>query len=146
MTKTKQGISIREFMLGLLSGQVYGLNKRYLDVRRPNRKPTSEDQEEGLIQYRSVLDYNPKLAVTRADFVPKVKEIVSSVTMLESTSLVIMYGLDIYCTLRKPSQSFDMLSEDFNYSSLLGTIAVLGLATLVADYFAKRKALYQEWK
>ncbi len=75
-----------------------------------------------------------------------IKHIVSAPTLLESTSLVIAYGLDVYQTLRRPSETFDVLSDDFNHPALLATIVGLIVAIYVVDHFAKRKLLAEAWK
>ncbi len=75
-----------------------------------------------------------------------IKQISSSPTYLESTSLVIAYGLDIYQTIRRPSQAFDILRPDFNYLALLATIVGLVIGLSVTRHFALRKQLYEAWK
>lgn len=80
VTRTQAGITTREILcnlgdkdthiiVGLVSGQLYGLNKRFLDPRRPMGKLSSDDKEEGLIMYRPSLDYNPKFAASRGETV-----------------------------------------------------------------------------
>lgn len=70
----------------------------------------------------------------------------SAPTLLESTSFVIAYGLDVYQTLRRPSQTFDVLSDDFNHPALLATIAGLIVGIYAVDYFAKKKLVAEAWK
>ena len=53
------------------------------------------------------------------------KFIKSLPTHLESTSVVLVYGLDMLFTRRTPSKTFDVLSESFNYSALIMTIVGL---------------------
>ena len=36
-------------------------------------------------------------------------------TELESTSVVFVHGLDLYCTSMTPSKGFDLLNDDFDY-------------------------------
>ena len=51
--------------------------------------------------------------------------------MLESTTLVLAYGLDLWFTREAPSKTFDVLSEDFSKGTLLTTIfgLILGILT-----------------
>jgi hypothetical protein len=42
------------------NSHVLSLPRRLLDPRRPNRKPTSEEVEEQLIQYEPVLQHYPQ--------------------------------------------------------------------------------------
>ena len=69
VTQTKAGITTREILFGLSSGQLYGINKRLLDPRRPTGKPTSDDKEEGLIPYTPSLDFNPKASASQYETV-----------------------------------------------------------------------------
>lgn len=45
-------------------------------------------------------------------------------TVFESTALVVAYGKDIFVTKVQPDNTFDLLSEDFNYT-LLGVVTVV---------------------
>jgi len=60
-------------------------------------------------------------------------------TRLESTSIVLSYGHDIYCTRITPDNRFDLLDEAFNFKLLFAGIAVLLVANFVAAYFMKQR-------
>jgi hypothetical protein len=64
------------------------------------------------------------------------QHIISIPSMMESTSLIITYGLDIYFTRDTPSGTFDMLNEDFSKSTLLLTIVGLTIGIVVANPMA----------
>ena len=130
VSKTQSGITSRQFILGISGDQLFGLHKRLLDPRRPLGKPTSEDTEEGLIGYTPILHINPLEVLSYDQRVVGSKSIISAPTQLESTSLIISYGIDIYCTRVTPSQPFDILSSDFSYSGLIVTVVglVIGIA------------------
>ena len=70
----------------------------------------------------------------------------SAPTFLESTSLVFAYGFDVYQTLRRPSQAFDVLKEDFNHVALLGTMGGLVGAIYIVQHFSDKKRLNDAWK
>ena len=56
VSKTRNGVSLRHVLMGLGSGQIYSLDKRFSDPRAPvNRKPTQEEMEEGIIPYQAVV-------------------------------------------------------------------------------------------
>lgn len=77
-TTTKYGISVKEIIgtsicilcfhlrqsdWSTVAGkthQIQSFPRRFLDPRRPNRKPTSEEMEEWLIQYDALLPDDPK--------------------------------------------------------------------------------------
>jgi hypothetical protein len=44
--------------------KIHAISRRLLDPRRPKRKPTSEEQEEMLIQYDPVIPDEPKLVIS----------------------------------------------------------------------------------
>ncbi|KAJ3107135.1 hypothetical protein HDU97_004828 [Phlyctochytrium planicorne] len=144
-TDTKAGITSRELIVGLANNQVYGVSKRLLDSRRPMGAPTADDREEMLVPYRPILDYNPKEVISYHLEVAGVSKIVSSPSEIESTSLVAAYGLDVFLSRRSPSKVFDVLSEDFNYASLILTVIALLIGIQVAKYFAARKRLGDQW-
>jgi hypothetical protein len=65
---------------------------------------------------------------------------------IESTSLMLAFGVDLFFTRVSPAKAFDCLGEDFNYVSL--TLAVLGLASLswIANWYANKSDLEKAWK
>ncbi|KAI8841050.1 hypothetical protein BJ741DRAFT_530006 [Chytriomyces cf. hyalinus JEL632] len=134
-TRTGAGIASREILFGLASSQLYGVNKRLLDPRRPIGAGTAEDREEGLFPYRPVLDFNPFEVASHVLEVAGISKIVSAPTLLESTSIVAAYGLDLFVVRRAPSKTFDVLSEDFGYMWLIGTLAALLVGIQVAKHY-----------
>jgi hypothetical protein len=72
-------------------------------------------------------------------------EIVTSPALLESTSLVLASGLDLFFTRVAPSGSFDVLSEGFSKEQLLATILVLAIGLVVMRPLVRRKALRSRW-
>lgn len=69
----------------------------------------------------------------------------TSPALLESTSLVLGYGLDLFYTRVAPSGTFDVLSESFSKSQLLATISALAAALFVMRPLVRRKQLKQRW-
>ena len=65
---------------------------------------------------------------------------------LESTSLVFVYGLDLFYTPTAPSKTYDSLTEEFSYALLLITIVVLVVAIAVTYVLSERKELAEKWK
>ncbi|TPX43611.1 hypothetical protein SeMB42_g03923 [Synchytrium endobioticum] len=146
VTKTRAGISTREIIIGTLSNQVYALNKQILDPRRPVTPPTADDKEEGLLQYAGYINQNPREVVSYHREIAGVKHVVSAPSILESTSIVVAYGLDIFCLRQAPSKTFDLLSEDFNRVNLIVTMIGLAVAIYVVRYFNQSKSLSIAWK
>ncbi|KAJ3292412.1 hypothetical protein HDU79_001438 [Rhizoclosmatium sp. JEL0117] len=145
-TRTGAGITSREILFGLTSNQLYGVNLRILDPRRPTGPITSEDKEEMLFPYRATIDYNPKEFASHVLEVAGIKTIVSTPSSLESTSIVAAYGLDLFVVRRAPSKTFDLLSDDFGYVTLIVTLVSLVVGIQVAKHYAERKRVSDQWK
>lgn len=67
VTRTQQGLAQKTLLLGTVNGQVYAVDRKLVDPRRPDRpnnKPTAEDMEEGLIPYMPQLPYMPTRFLT----------------------------------------------------------------------------------
>lgn len=80
-------------------------------------------QEEMLIPYDAVMPDDPRRVVSHVYDVAGVKEIVSSPSLLESTTVVFAYGLDLFGTRVAPSRTFDVLSPNFNKVRFLSFIS-----------------------
>ncbi|XP_013142194.1 PREDICTED: ER membrane protein complex subunit 1 [Papilio polytes] len=65
---------------------------------------------------------------------------------IESTSLVLATGLDLYYTRVAPSKTFDLLKDDFDYHLISIVLVALLLASYTTKYFASRKTLRMAWK
>ncbi|KAI9102440.1 hypothetical protein DFS34DRAFT_609168 [Phlyctochytrium arcticum] len=144
-TKTTYGITTTELLVGFSDGQLFGVNRRFLDPRRPVGNPTSDDKEEGLIKYRPGLELMTYESAGYGNYLGTIENVRSSPTKLESTSIVVSWGLDVLCVRRAPSKTFDVLSEDFNYVALLATLAILVSGIVVSKRMAERKKLRDLW-
>lgn len=133
VTETRQGITTRELLCTLASSNsIIGIPRAILDPRRPvGRDPTPKEQEEGLFRYQPFLDFDPKLIITHNREVIGVKNVITSPALLESTSLVLAYGIDIFGTRVTPSAAFDILGKAFNKLSLVATVAALAVGVFV---------------
>jgi hypothetical protein len=126
--------------------QVLALEKRFLDPRRPTN-PTLTDREEMLLPYHPMLPIIPHHIITTNHQVAGLRGIVTAPSRLESTSLVVAYGLDLFYTRVMPSRMYDTLDDhEFSYALLLVTMLTLGAGTLAAGVAVKRKDLQAKWK
>ncbi|KAF9817392.1 hypothetical protein IEO21_03446 [Rhodonia placenta] len=144
-TATTHGITMKDIIVASENHQIQSFPRRFLDPRRPKRKPTNEELEEWLIQYDPILPDDPKRVLSHTYQVVGTKHIVTSPALLESTSLVFAYGQDLFFTRVAPSNTFDVLSEDFNKAQLVLTIAGLALAIVIAKPMVRRKRLREKW-
>lgn len=129
VTQTRQGITTRQLLCTLAEqNSIVGIPRTILDPRRPvGRDPTPEEAEEGLFRYLPVIELDPKLVLSHKREVAGVKDVITTPALLESTSLVFAYGVDIFGTRVAPSAAFDILGKGFNRLSLVSTVAALAL-------------------
>jgi hypothetical protein len=127
VTQTRQGITTRQLLCTLpSSNSIVGIPRPVLDPRRPvDRDPTSAEAEEGLFRYAPFLDFDGKWYLTHTRDVAGIKDVLSRPTLLESTSLVLAYGGDIFGTRATPSQAFDVLGKSFSKLQLVLTVVAL---------------------
>ncbi len=60
-----------------------------------------------------------------------IKNVITTPALLESTSLVFAYGVDVFGTRVSPSFAFDILGKGFNKLSLMATVAALWVGVVV---------------
>jgi hypothetical protein len=132
VTRTKQGITSRELLVTLpASNSIVGIPRNVLDPRRPvGRDPTAEETAEGLVKYTPAILFDPKWHLNHKYEVMGVRDVITSPSGLESTSLVFAYGFDVFGTRVAPSFTFDALGKGFNKLQMLGTVAALFVAVL----------------
>ncbi|KAH7325157.1 hypothetical protein B0J17DRAFT_682400 [Rhizoctonia solani] len=144
-TATKFGISTKGLLVATSKNQIYHLHRRILDPRRPLQKPTAQDQEEMLFQYDPVLPPDTRRIVTHKNQVLGTKHFIAAPTLLESTSCVLAYGLDLFHTRVTPSGTFDLLGAGFNKVQLMLTIVGLSVAIVVVRPLVARKQQHAQW-
>jgi outer membrane protein assembly factor BamB len=133
VTQTRQGITSRHVLAYLPESHgIVGIPRAVLEPRRPvGRDPTPAEAEEGLMKYHPAIEIDPKSVITHERDVLGVKKIVTAPAVVESTSLVFAYGIDVFGTRVAPSFLFDILGKGFNKLSLVGTVAALALGVVV---------------
>jgi len=65
---------------------------------------------------------------------------------LESTSLMLAFGVDLFFTRVAPAKTFDCLGEDFNYTSLILAVVALASLSWIANWYANKSDLDKAWK
>ncbi|TFK50623.1 DUF1620-domain-containing protein [Heliocybe sulcata] len=144
-TSTKFGMTTKDIIVATQNHQIQTIPHRLLDPRRPKRKPTNEEMEEMLVQYDPLLPYETRAVLSHKNQVANVRRIVSSPALLESTSIVLAYGLDLFHTRVSPSGTFDVLSENFNKAQLIFTVSGLLAAIIITRPMVRRKRLREKW-
>lgn len=127
VTETRQGISSRQLLAYLPESHgIYGIPRMLLEPRRVvGRDPTPVEIEEGLMKYHPAIEIDPKLIVTHERDVLGVQKIITAPAIVESTSLVFAFGIDVFGTRVAPSFVFDILGKGFNKVTLIATVAAL---------------------
>ncbi|KZT37697.1 DUF1620-domain-containing protein [Sistotremastrum suecicum HHB10207 ss-3] len=145
ISQTKYGMTTKDLIVASANHQVQLFPKPALNPRRPKGKPTAAEQEEWLTQYEPLLPDDSRRVISHKYQVAGVRDIVTSPTLLESTSLVFTYGLDLFLTRVSPSGTFDLLSESFNKAQLVLITAGLTVGILVVKPMVRRKKLREQW-
>jgi len=144
-TSTKFGMTTKDIILATSNNQIQSLPRRLLDPRRTKGKPTAQEAEEMLIQYEPNLPVDPRLIISHKYEVANVRKIITSPALLESTSLVFAFGIDLFGSRVAPSSTFDVLSESFNKVQLVFTVAGLVVAIMITRPMVYRKRLRERW-
>jgi ER membrane protein complex subunit 1 len=128
VSQTLQGISNRLVLAYLPEAHgVVGIPRMMVDPRRPvGRDPTAAEVEaEGLMKYFPGMEIDPRTIVSHQRDVLGIKGIVAAPATVESTSLIIAYGVDIFGSRVAPSGVFDILGQGFNKATLILTVVAL---------------------
>jgi len=145
---TANGISNKDIIIAFENGQVYTLDRRQIDPRRPINPPVQRDLTEGLRQYSPFVFMNPGSCLTYNSTIPASNHVsISSFpSFLESTALVLVYGLDLYFVRTNPSQGFDLLSSTFDFTLLIVILTVMTFGVFYLRNWSKAKTLATNWK
>ncbi|KAJ3306854.1 hypothetical protein HDV03_003891 [Kappamyces sp. JEL0829] len=146
ITSTLAGVTSKEILLGYQSGMVQGVSRRLLDPRRTTLPVTADDKEEGLLPYHPYLAIHAKDVASHGYSVFGIRTIQSLPSSLESTSIVMASGLDLFSTRRMPSRSFDTLSKDFSFLQLIASILALSLAVFYTGRQLEAKTIREAWE
>jgi len=145
-TMTEQGITSKHLLIGTSLGSIVDLPLLMVDPRRPPLDSPVHVREPGIPPYIPELPFPHDSILNYNQTILGVKNIVTSASGLESTTLVFVYGLDIYGTRVTPSKGFDLLKEDFDYLMITSVILGLALACFITRKLSQKKMLSQAWK
>ena len=146
-TTTDKGITAKDLVVATAHNQIASIPRQILDARRkPATEMTADEKAEALLPYMPIID------IPQANFMSYyldlygIKSIKSTPTLLESSTLVLAHGFDLFMTRQSPSKSFDRLGESFAKHMPVYAIVFLLVATLTAWQVSKQKTLQQQWK
>ncbi|XP_077167763.1 ER membrane protein complex subunit 1 [Paroedura picta] len=145
VTITERGITSRHLLIGLPSGAILSLPKALLDPRRPEI-PTEQTREENLIPYSPDVQIHAERFINYNQTISQMRGIYTAPSGLESTCLVVAYGLDLYQTRVYPSKQFDVLKDDYDYVLISSVLFGLIFATMITKRLAQVKLLNRAWR
>lgn len=145
ISQTLHGITTKSLLVSTAQDQVVAIPGKLLDPRRPMGKPSKFDMEEYLVPYDPVINVDPKWVITHVARVTGIQGISTSPTLLESTSQVLIWGLDMFGTSVSPSGRFDVLSREFNKSQLIATTSGLMALIAILRPIVRKKQLKERW-
>jgi Protein of unknown function (DUF1620). len=143
ITTTHQGITKPFLVMILENNQVYLLDTSLLSPRRK----LEDSHDEGLFDDPSLPVYKPSLGFSSFNVasynleLEGLKKVELTDTWLESTSIVVAFGLDLFLVRVMPEKSFDLLGEDFSKAAIVLTIVgLVVLNIIVQKWFASKNA------
>ena len=143
---TRGGINRRQVLVATPQGTVYAMDESMLSPRRPGGSPSEADKKEGLSTYSPYLPLVHLRMPTHKRAVARPRAVYSAPEALESASLVVLSGLDLFAAKTRPTTAFDAIPPDFNFP--LTALLVAGAVTLaVASVMLLRsRRLADAWR
>lgn len=142
-TITERGITSKFILIALTNGVIAEVPWAFIQPRLPD---VACGPEESCIPYIPEIPLHPEASVNYNQTLERVRGIHTGPARLESTSHVLVHGLDVFYTRVAPSKTFDVLKEDFDYKLIILVLSGLVIASYVTKKLASRKALRQAWK
>jgi hypothetical protein len=150
-TVSAKGMTNRNLLLCLDSGEVFSLDLRWLHPRRPATEPTPAEKEEGLQRYLPMVALQPTQSLTGAKALEGsgVLRAVAAPSNLESTCTVLLFAQagsrGVAVLTHMPAQGFDTLAPDFNRPLLLLLLSALAVCVLALRYLHAQNTLRTLW-
>ncbi|KAK0406704.1 hypothetical protein QR680_018744 [Steinernema hermaphroditum] len=136
VTDTEKGLTTRNLLIAIPFGGLFEVSRRIVDARRPVEM-TPEMREEMLIPYMPEIPIATEDMINYNQSVHNVRGIKTVASGLESTSLVFVYGSDLFYTKTTPSGTFDILKDDFDHFFIGGVLAVSVVGGIVLRWLAR---------
>uniref|UniRef100_A0AC34GTR0 ER membrane protein complex subunit 1 n=1 Tax=Panagrolaimus sp. ES5 TaxID=591445 RepID=A0AC34GTR0_9BILA len=141
---TEQGLSTRSVIIAMPFGGILEISRRFVDARRP-LEMTADLREEMIVPYIPELPVATEELINYNQTVSHIHGIKTAPSGLESTSLMLAYGMDLFYTRVTPSGTFDILRDDFDWEF----ISIVMILLIVMSYVVKRywriTAIRQAW-
>lgn len=148
-TTTARGIATKSLLFGTSTGQVYLMDKRFLDPRRPlksMKEMSASEQGERLLPQAPLLPLMPSSYATLSYRVAGLKGVVTAPAVMESATHMVAHGIDVMYIRLSPAASFDGLAADFPFALLVVLVATMTAASLILRRFAVRRDVKGKWE
>jgi hypothetical protein len=146
ITSSRGGISVKRLLVATGDGQIYQIDRKILEPRRPVGPLKDSEKKEGLIQYNEFIPFVPLMAVTYNLSIYDIRSVQTAPTDLESQTIVVAYGgPDIYITRISPSRGFDLLPDSFNKILLSFVVILLIISVSVTHHMGTKKIVKLGW-
>ncbi|VDO27239.1 unnamed protein product [Haemonchus placei] len=144
VSETEKGLTTRSLLMALPMGGIHEVTRKLLDATRP-LELTQEMREEMMIPYIPEIPIATEDMVNYNQTVHNVRGIKTASSGLESTSLMMAYGIDVFFTRLHPSGTFDILKDDFDH--VLISVVLFGLiaGSIISKKLARNNALSAAW-
>ncbi|KAJ1507090.1 hypothetical protein HMI55_000904 [Coelomomyces lativittatus] len=139
VTCTRNNIASRD-LIYTTDRFIGSISRKFLDGLRSMTHPPEND----IPAYEPVLPLDDKHVLSKGLLV-KTHRIITHPTELESTSIILAYGHDLFWTSITPSGSFDKLSSNFPKMGLMATCLGLFISVIFSRYMLRRKQLNIQW-
>jgi hypothetical protein len=145
-TQTKQSLTPPQLLFTTSAGGVLMMDRRLVSPRRPLADPTAPEVAEGLMLYSPVLPMLHFSLLNHGNTVSRPRVLLSSPSEFESTTTVVLVGVDSFIARVSPAKAFDQLGTDFNALLFLVLLATGAVAVRVLGNMNKKKNLSVSWR
>ena len=150
VTKTAHGTAAKMLLVATPGGQIAQIDRRLLDPRRPvipaGAKLSKAQAAEGLPPYHSELIIPGPSFATLNRRILKLRSIYTAPAILESASLMLGVGIDLFYARLQPSRGFDMVPDDFPHALLVTMVMGMAVALMVLKTLLQKRALKLKWQ
>mmetsp|Transcript_5713 Transcript_5713/g.16999 ORF Transcript_5713/g.16999 Transcript_5713/m.16999 type:complete len:925 (+) Transcript_5713:79-2853(+) len=147
VSTSAMGITMRTVFVAVDDSRVVLVPKVVLDPRRPINGVTTEHKSEMLMPYEPALSLVGQYPfVTKDEVVLNINNVYTApVSVRESSSHVLVAGIDLFYTAIAPMGKYDALTDSFNYRGVIFTVGGAFLLSVVLRVLSHRSNIRRQW-
>lgn len=126
ISSSKLALLKRNLVVITRDDQVYSIDRKLVSARRPSGEAVFESDK--LPKYEYLLPLVPLHFLSYNLRLFDLRKLQFSPTKLESNLFLLAYGTDVFMLRWTPEQTFDQITEDFNYLFLLAVVVGITFA------------------